>query len=119
MLFPVRHLLALALAAALVTGCSGSDDGCSGRAYHESLDQKGSKTPIQALEVWLGNAEGFDHQPPDKGWIVQDPGEKDPKAVVLTNDDADWWVKAVRTDSGGYVVDEATDDASGCKDRLS
>lgn len=123
MLVPVRTLLALLLslllALGLVTGCSGGD-GCTGHAYHPDLGQDGAKTPIQALETWLGSHEGFDAQPPDRGWIVEDTGAKDPATVVLTNDEGDgWWVSAVRTDSGGYVVAEATDDASGCGDELS
>ena len=121
MLVPVRLLLsALVLVlGVLVTGCSGGDDDCSGRAYHPSLDQQGSETPIRALEVWLGSHEGFDQQPPDAGWIQQDTGEEDPARVVLTNEDGDgWWVSTVRTSSGGYVVEQATDNASSCGDEL-
>jgi hypothetical protein len=114
------RILPVVLAAALVTGCSGSDDGCSGRAYHPSLDQAGAKTPIRALEVWLGDPEGFDRTPPDEGWIVEDSGDPDAAQVVITNDDGGgWWVSAARTTSGGYVVDQATDDAAACGDELS
>lgn len=125
MLVPVRTLptllpaLLLTLTLGLVTGCSGGND-CTGRAYHPDLGQAGAKTPIQALETWLGNHEGFAAQPPDRGWVVEDSGVKDPATVVLTNDEGDgWWVSTVRTDSGGYVVAEATDDATGCADELS
>ncbi|WP_028638254.1 hypothetical protein [Nocardioides sp. URHA0032] len=117
LLLPVP--LAVLLTGILVTGCSGDDD-CTGRAYHASLDQDGAKSPIQALEVWLGSHEGFDQAPPDEGWTVKDQGDKDPAAVVITNVEGDgWWVSAVRTTSGGYVVNEATDAASGCEDELS
>ena len=119
MLVPVRTLPALLLTLGLLTGCSGSD-GCTGHAYHPDLAQDGAKTPIQALEVWLGSHEGFDGQPPDRGWVVEDTGAKDAARVVLTNDEGDgWWVSTVRTDAGGYVVDQATDDAGGCGDELS
>ena len=122
MLVPVRLLLsapAVVLAAALVTGCSGSDDDCTGHAYHPSLDQDGSKTPIAALEVWLGDHGGFDQEPPDEGWVQQDTGEKDPARVVIRNEDGDgWWVSTVRTTSGGYVVEQATDHATACGDQL-
>ena len=118
-LFPVRLLASLLVTTALVAGCSG-DDGCSGTAYHADLGQEGAKTPIQALEAWLGTHEGFDQEPPDEGWTIEDSGAKDPAEVVITNEDGDgWWVSALRTESGGYVVNEATDDATGCGDELS
>jgi hypothetical protein len=122
MLFPVRllvsPLVAAVLTTVLVSGCSG-DDGCAGTAYHADLDQDGATTPIQALETWLGTHDSFD-QPPDEGWIVQDSGAADAATVVITNDDGDgWWVSTVRTNAGGYVVDEATDDAQGCGDEIS
>lgn len=100
----------------LASGCS-DDDSCRGRAYQPDLSVAGEPTPIRALEVWLGSHEGFD-QPPDDGWVVQDEG--DPERVVITNDaDDGWWVATVRTEDGGYVVGEATDDAARCGDQLS
>ena len=117
---PVRRVLPVLLIAALVTGCSGSDGDCAGQAYHASADAKGAATPIEALEVWLGDPKGFDQPPPDEGWVVQDSGEDDADTVVLTNEAGHgWWVSAIRTTDGGYVVDQATDDATDCQDELS
>jgi len=110
-------LLTAALAVPLVAGCS--EDGCEGRAYHPDLDQKGAESPIQALETWLGSHEGLP-EPPVENWIVIDSGEATPIAVVIENDEGDgWWVSAARTSSGGWVVSEATDDATACEDELS
>lgn len=106
------------LLAGLTSGCSG--DQCHGQAYRPDLGQAGSATPIRALEVWLGSHQGMDREPPDDGWTVHDPGQEDAERVIITNDDgAGWWVATVRTDSGGYVVSEATDRASDCKGKLS
>lgn len=115
----VRRLpVLLALVVVLLApGCS--RDGCPGTAYRPDLSVSGAETPIRALEVWLGTHEGFG-EPPDEGWIVEDPGKADADRVVITNDDGDgWWVATVRTDEGGYVVSEATDHSAGCEDELS
>ncbi len=110
-------LLTSVLAVPLVAGCS--EDGCEGQAYHPDLDQEGAESPIEALEMWLGGHEGLP-VPPVENWIVVDSGEAAPTAVVIKNDDGDgWWVSAARTSSGGWVVSEATDDATGCEDDLS
>jgi len=111
-------VVAVLLLAGLASGCS--DDQCHGQVYRPDLGEPGASTPIGALEVWLGSHGGIDHEPPDDGWIVEDPGVEDADRVVITNDDGDgWWVATVRTDDGGYVVSEATDRASGCEEQLS
>lgn len=113
-------VLAAVLAAALMAGCSGSDDGCTGKSYHPDLGQKGAKTPIDALDAWLDTATGFDNLPPDDQWVVGEPDSGDKTVVVIRNDDGDgWWVSAQETESGGWVVAEATNDATGCADQLS
>lgn len=105
----------------LVSGCTG-DDGCAGQSYHADLTEKGAASPIDALNAWLAAPEGFDpgQLPPDDGWIVQGAEREDAAEVVMRNDTgAGWWVQAVRTDDGGYVIDEATDDWASCADELS
>ena len=110
-------LVSVALTLALPTGCS-DDDGCEGRAYHPDLSQDGARSPIAALEDWLGGHEGLP-TPPDENWTVVRTDEKDPKTAVIKNDDGDgWWVQVARTEDGGWVVSSATDDATGCQDQL-
>ncbi len=115
----IRWLLAGLLALVLgLTGCSG-DDGCAGQGYQPDLDGAGAKTPIQALETWLGGHEGLP-EPPDAGWIQQDSGDPKADEIVITNDNGHgWWVSTAKTSQGGWVVTEATDDATGCGDELS
>jgi hypothetical protein len=108
-------LLALTLA---LTGCSGDDD-CQGQSYHPDLDSKGDKTPIDALETWLGGHQGLP-EPPDEDWIQEDSGVPDADEIVITNDGDDgWWVSASETSQGGWVVTQATDDATACGGELS
>ena len=112
----IRWLLTGLLALTLgLTGCSGDED-CQGASYHPDLGQEGAKTPIQALEAWLGT-HGDLPEPPDEDWIQADSGDPKADEVVLTNEDGDgWWVSASRTSPGGWVVTQATDDATGCDD---
>jgi hypothetical protein len=97
-------------------GCSRDGSSCAGSTYHPDLAQAGAKSPIQALEAWLGTDTSLP-DPPDEGWVVQDSGAKDPARVMIENDDGDgWWVAAARTEAGGWVVEQATASASGCDD---
>jgi hypothetical protein len=123
---PVRRtaVAVLLLAGIALAGCSDSDGGkggdCTGSAYQPDLSEKGARSPIVALEDWLGTDPKLP-DPPDDGWTVQDSGAKAPDLVVIRNDadgdgEDDWWVGVVRTDDGGWVVEQATDDASGCSD---
>lgn len=123
MLGPVPHpgrlptaLLALMLTTGTATACS-RDDGCAGQVYHPDLGAGGATSPIDALEVWIESVDDFDPPPPVDGWFVQEADDPQADRVEITNDDGDgWWVATVRTDDGGYVVSEATDEASGCDD---
>ena len=114
---PVALLLLLT---ALTSGCSRDSD-CTGQEYDVDASAEGAETPISALDAWLAAPEGFTEQPPKDDWIVQGGGEKDaPEVEILNEDTGDgWWVHVVRTDAGGYVVDQATDDWSSCEDDLS
>lgn len=107
------------LLAALLSGCSGGGD-CSGTSYDVDLSAQGAPTTIGALDAWLAAPEGFDERPPTEDWIVQGGGD-DADVVEILNEDAGdgWWVRVVRTDDGGYVVDRATNDWSSCQDELS
>lgn len=115
---PAALLLALS---ALVSGCSDDGDDCQGATYDVDLSEKGAATPISALDEWLAAPEGMDDQPPKDDWIVQGGGDKDATEVEILNEDTDdgWWVHVVRTDDGGYVVDQATSNWSACEDELS
>ena len=117
---PSLTIVAAVLATALTAGCS-DDSSCEGKSYHPDLGQAGAKTPIEALETWLGTATGFgDDLPPDDAWVVSDPDPHNKTVTVIRNDDGDgWWVSVQKTESGGWVVAEATDDATGCADQLS
>ncbi len=112
---------ALALVATLLTGCSGDDGGdCAGQAYHPDLTEAGEESPMQALSTWLSGATGFEELPADDGWIFSDAGEADPDVVEVRHEEGDgWWVQVVRTDGGGYVVEQATDDWAACEEELS
>ena len=115
----LRLALLLALLLGMASGCSADDAGCRGETYELDLGAEGAQSPILALQDWLGAHEGLG-EPPGEGGVVQETGEADPDRVVLTNEDGDgWWVSAVRTDDGGYVVDQATDDWASCEDDLS
>jgi hypothetical protein len=115
----IRWALAFLLALTLdLSGCS-DDDTCRGQVYEVELDQAGAETPIEALEAWLGGGHDGLAEPPDEDWIQTDSGDVQPDEVVLTNENGDgWWVSASRTSEDGWVVTHATDDASGCGDRL-
>ena len=117
---PALTLVAAVLATALTAGCSG-DDKCEGKSYDPDLGQDGAKTPIEALNTWLGSATGFgDDLPPDDAWIVSEPDPHNKAVTVIRNDDGDgWWVSVQRTESGGWVVAEATNDATDCAGDLS
>jgi hypothetical protein len=115
----IRWLLTGLLAVTLgLTGCSGDDD-CRGQSYHPDLDSKGDGSPIAALETWLQRHEGLS-EPPDDDWIQVDSGDPEPDQVVIQNDTGDgWWVSVSRTSQDGWVVTQATDDATACGDELS
>jgi hypothetical protein len=115
----VRVALAVVLALGL-TGCA--DDDCGGASYDVDLTQAGSATPIEALDLWLDTHDGIATDPPEDDWIQQGAAEGagDAATVVLVNDDGDvWWVSVRRTSSDGWVVEQATDDATGCGDDLT
>lgn len=115
--WPVTVLAALTLGLG-PTGCAG-DDPCQGATYDEDLGQQGARSPIEALEAWLGGHEGLP-APPDADWIQEDSGRTTADEVVLTNEDGDgWWVIASRTSPGGWVVTQATDGAAACGDELT
>jgi hypothetical protein len=109
------------LLAALLSGCSGDGAGCSGTSYEVDLSGKGAPSTIDALDAWLADPAGFDELPPKDDWIVQGGGDQEAEEVVILNEDTGdgWWVHLVRTDDGGYVVDQATDDWQSCEDELS
>lgn len=116
---PPRAAAAVLVLGMLVGGCSG-DRSCRGQSYHPDRALDGARTPVGALDTWLDTHAGIAADPPVDGWVVHDAGEGEPNRVVITNDTGDgWWVTAVRTRSGGFVVDEATDDATACGDDLS
>ena len=111
---------ALVLLAALLTGCSGDGDDCAGQAYRPDLAQQGDEHPVDALNTWLSGATGFDELPDDDTWVMDDPGAAEAPEVVFRSDvGAGWWVHLARTDDGGYVVDQATDEWTSCEDELS
>ena len=114
----IRWLLAGLLAVTLgLSGCSDDAD-CQGSNYDVDLDSKGAGSPIAALEDWLGTDTDL-ADPPDEDWILVDPDEKADRAV-LRNDTGDgWWVAVRKTSQDGWVVTQATDDATGCGDELS
>ena len=99
----------------LLSGCS-DDDGCAGRNYQPDLSQQGAASPIEALEAWLSGDTGFATLPADDSWIQQNAGA-DATTVTIESDDGDgWWVRTVQTEDGGWVVDQATDQANDCDD---
>lgn len=109
-------VLSAVLAGSLLTGCT-DDQGCTGSSYYADLEQAGQQSPIDALDTWLGTDSDLP-DPPDDGWIVLDD-ETRSDTVVITNADGDgWWVAVKETSPGGWIVDEATADASGCGDDL-
>ena len=112
--------LVATLLATLLSACSGDSDDCAGQAYHPDLSEPGDETALDALNTWLDGSTGFEELPADDGWIFQDTGQADPDVVEIRNDEGDgWWVHVVRTDEGGYVVDQATDDWASCEDDLT
>jgi hypothetical protein len=115
----IRWLLGGLLTVTLgLSGCS-DDAGCTGSTYQPDLDSTGEGSPIAALETWLGTDSDL-ADPPDDDWIQVDAGEADPARVVLKNDTGDgWWVVVRKTSQDGWVVSEATDDATACGDDLS
>ena len=111
---------ALALLAALLSGCSGGEADCAGATYDVDRSAAGAKTTIDALDTWLANPEGVDELPPRDDWVVQDGGEDADEVVILNESTGDgWWVHLVRTADGGYVVDQVTNDWASCEDDLS
>ncbi|WP_460835309.1 hypothetical protein [Nocardioides hungaricus] len=113
---------ALIVLAALVSGCSGDGGGgdCTGATYDVDLSEQGAATPIDALNDWLAGPEELGEPPSEETWTLQDTGQKDPDEVVIRSEDgAGWWVQAVRTDGGGWVVSQATNDWKSCQDELS
>lgn len=112
---------ALVLLAALLSGCSGEGDDCAGTTYDVDLSAAGAETSIDALDAWLADPEGFDELPPKDDWVVQGGGDPEADEVEILNEDTGdgWWVHLVRTDDGGYVVDQATDDWTSCREELS
>ena len=115
----IRWLLTGLLAVSLgLSGCSDGTD-CKGSNYDVDLDAKGEGSPIAALEAWLGTDTDL-ADPPDEDWVVVDSGEEKPERAVLTNSTGDgWWVVARLTSQDGWVVTQATDDATACGDELS
>ena len=117
---PARPVVALLLVlATLGSGCSADDD-CRGQTYDVDLGAGGAATPIRALDEWLRSDHGFDKAPPGDGWVEMATDDRRAAAVVITNDaGSGWWVQTARTDTGGYVVAQATDVRESCGDELS
>lgn len=120
LLRPAAPAALLLVLGALVTGCSEAE-ACAGQSYRPDLAEPGAEDPIGALDAWLAAPEGFDERPPNEDWIVQGGGAKDPAQVDILNEDTGdgWWVRVVRTDDGGYVVEQATNAWSSCADELT
>jgi hypothetical protein len=111
---------ALVLLVTPLSGCFGDDGGCSGTSYEVDRSERGAASTIDALDAWLADPQGFDELPPRDDWIVQRGGEADAEEVVILNEATGdgWWVHLVRTDDGGYLVDQATDAWRSCQDEL-
>jgi hypothetical protein len=115
---PILLAAVTAVVALVATGCS-EDDGCRGATYDPDLDQAGSATPIEALDVWMDAHEDIEADPPVDGWSRLQDDDPDADTSVIENDDAGgWWVTVARTTQDGWVVTQATDTAEACGDKL-